>query len=75
MTTMSTTIEPTEISYAVPGISCEHCRVAIEAEVGQLRGVGAVAVDLEHKTVTVTGAALDDAAIRNAIDDAGYDVA
>lgn len=72
MTTSSTT---TEISYAVPGVSCEHCRVAITNEVGTLGGVSAVAVDLEAKTVTVSGAGLDDAAIRNAIDDAGYDVA
>ena len=66
---------PTEISYAVPGMSCEHCRVAITTEVGKLGGVSAVVVDLEDKTVTVNGDALDDAAIRNAIDDAGYDVA
>ena len=72
---MTNTSATTEISYAVPGVSCEHCRVAITTEVGKLAGVSAVAVDLDAKTVTVTGAALDDAAIRNAIDDAGYDVA
>ena len=72
---MTTTNPSTEITYAVPGVSCEHCRVAITNEVGTLGGVSAVAVDLEAKTVTVSGAGLDDAAIRNAIDDAGYDVA
>jgi copper ion binding protein len=75
MNDMPTTNSITEISYAVPGVSCEHCRVAITNEVGTLGGVSAVAVDLEAKTVTVSGAGLDDAAIRNAIDDAGYDVA
>ena len=39
------------------------------------QGVAAVAVDLDAKTVTVTGQALDDDAIRAAIDEAGYDVA
>ena len=72
---MTTTNATTESTYAVPGVSCEHCRAAITGEVGKLGGIVAVAVDLEAKTVTVTGAALDDAAIRNAIDDAGYDVA
>ena len=72
---MTTSNAPTELSYAVPGVSCEHCRAAITNEVGALGGVSAVAVDLEAKTVTVSGSALDDAAIRNAIDDAGYDVA
>ena len=38
-------------------------------------GVSAVEVDLDAKWVTVTGAAIDDSAVRTAIDDAGYDVA
>ena len=71
---MPTTSPSPEITYAVPGVSCEHCRVAITGEVEKLGGISAVAVDLEAKTVTVSGSALDDAAIRNAIDDAGYDV-
>jgi copper chaperone len=63
------------LSYSVPGVHCGHCRAAIEGEVAPLAGVAEVAVDLEAKTVTVTGQALDDAAIRAAIDEAGYDVA
>ena len=62
-------------TYAVPGISCGHCRVAITGEVGRLAGVSAIEVDLDAKCVTVTGPAVDDSAVRNAIDDAGYDVA
>ncbi len=61
-------------TYSVPGISCGHCKVAIEGEVAKVHGVSAVVVDIEHKTVTVEGSA-DDAAIRAAIDEAGYDVA
>ena len=72
---MTMTNATTEISYAVPGVSCEHCRVAITSEVGKVGGISSVVVDLEEKTVTVAGPALDDTAIRNAIDDAGYDVA
>lgn len=59
-------------TYDVPGVSCGHCREAIEATVGPLEGVDTVVVDLEAKTVTVAGG--DDDAIRAAIDDAGYDV-
>jgi copper chaperone len=61
--------------YSVPGISCDHCRVAITGEVGGVAGVSAVDVDLGAKLVTVTGAGFDDGAVRDAIDDAGYDVA
>ncbi len=64
-----------QLTYAVPGVSCEHCRTAISSEVGQLGGVTAVDVDLDAKRVTVTGERLDDDAIRAAIDEAGYDVA
>lgn len=61
--------------YSVPGVSCEHCRVAIAGEVSQVAGVTAVDVDLDAKRVTVTGGRFHDAAVRDAIDEAGYDVA
>jgi copper chaperone len=61
--------------YTVPGISCGHCRTAITGEVARIAGVSAVDVDLQDKLVTVTGDRVDDAAIRDAIDEAGYDIA
>jgi copper chaperone CopZ len=61
--------------YDVPGISCGHCRTAITAEVTKVAGVSAVDVDLQDKLVTVTGDGVADAAVRDAIDEAGYDVA
>lgn len=63
------------LSYSVPGVSCAHCRRAIEDEVAQVHGVEAVNVDLDTKTVTVSGEPLDAAAITAAIDEAGYEVA
>ncbi len=63
------------LTYSVPGISCGHCRTAIAGEVTQVAGVTAVDVDLASKVVTVTGAGVEDAAVRAAIDEAGYDVA
>jgi copper chaperone len=61
--------------YSVPGISCGHCRTAITGEVTKVAGVSAVDVDLTQKAVTVTGAGFNDDAVRDAIDEAGYDVA
>lgn len=60
-------------TYSVPDISCDHCKSAIETSVGAVAGVSTVEVDIDAKRVTVDGG--DDAAIRAAIDDAGYDVA
>ena len=65
----------TELSYAVPGVSCDHCRQAISTEVGRVAGVDTVEVDLERKVVVVRGDAFADGEVRAAIDDAGYDVA
>ncbi|HZD87763.1 MAG TPA: cation transporter [Gaiellaceae bacterium] len=62
------------ITYSVPGVSCAHCKQAIEGEVSQVHGVDSVDVDLGAKTVTVSGAPLDEAAIIGAIDEAGYEV-
>jgi copper chaperone CopZ len=63
------------ITYEVPGVHCAHCEAAIKQEVGGVEGVEAVVVDLDAKRVTVSGSALDDARLRAAIDEAGYDVA
>ena len=64
-----------ELTYAVPGVSCGNCRTAIATEVGVVPGVESVDVDLDSKRVTVRGELVDDAAVRAAIDEAGYEVA
>jgi len=64
-----------QTAYSVPGISCGHCRAAITTEVTKVAGVSAVDVDLDAKTVTVNGVGFNDAAVRDAIDEAGYDIA
>ena len=61
-------------TFNVPGISCGHCKNAIEGEVGSLEGVSSVDVDIDTKQVTVDGSA-DDTQIREAIEEAGYEVA
>ncbi|RAY11478.1 heavy metal transporter [Actinomadura craniellae] len=64
-----------EVRYSVPGISCGHCVSAIGGEVRQVPGVTDVTVDIGTKLVTVQGNGLDDAALRAAIDEAGYEIA
>ena len=67
---------PTVATYAVAGMTCQHCVDAVTAEVGRIRGVEQVQVDLADGNVTVTSAgplALD--AVRDAVDEAGFDLA
>jgi copper chaperone CopZ len=65
----------TEITYAVPAMSCGHCKQAVSSELLAVEGVDDVDVDLETKLVVVRGAALDDARLRAAIEEAGYEAA
>jgi copper chaperone len=62
-------------NYTVPGMHCGHCEAAVKEELSQVAGVESVDVDLETKLVVVHGEALDDAALRAAIDEAGYEAA
>jgi copper chaperone len=55
-------------------MSCGHCERALREELSTVPGVERVDVDLAAKTVRIDGAA-DDAAIRAAIADAGYEAA
>ena len=64
-----------KLTYTVPGMHCGHCEAAVTEEVSGVRGVEAVVVDLASKLVEVSGAELDDGAIRAAIEEAGYEAA
>jgi copper chaperone CopZ len=49
--------------------------MSIREEVSEVEGVDEVDVDLETKIVTIRGNELDDATLRAAIDEAGYEAA
>jgi copper chaperone len=65
----------TEVTYSVPDMSCLHCERAVSAELQRVAGVESVAVDLETRLVTVRGSTLNNAALRAAIEEAGYEAA
>ena len=62
----------TELTYTVHDMTCGHGTQAVSSGVAGVAGVASVDVDLATKHVVVRGEALDDAAIRAAIVDAGY---
>ena len=63
------------ITYTVPAMHCGHCKTSVSEEVSAVDGVEAVDVDLDTKVVTVRGDELDDATLREAIAEAGFEVA
>jgi copper chaperone len=65
----------TTTTYAVTGMSCEHCVNAVTSELSSLAGVSAVTVDLvpggsSRVTVASTGP-LPQGAVSAALDEAG----
>ena len=70
MTTLTT--------LSVTGMTCEHCVSAVTRELGAVEGVKRVTVALRNggtSSVSVHSAApLAEAALREAVDEAGYDV-
>ncbi|MEE1928227.1 heavy-metal-associated domain-containing protein [Streptomyces sp. TRM 70351] len=67
----------TEITttYQVSGMTCGHCEKAVTQEVSALDGVSAVRAAASSGLVTVTSAGEpDDAAVRAAVDEAGYEL-
>lgn len=63
-------------TYQVTGMTCEHCVQAVTKEISALPGVADVRVDLASGGVTVTSETpLSDDAVREAVDEAGYELA
>lgn len=56
----------------INGMSCSHCSSRVEKMLNSIPGVNAT-VSLESKTAEVTGEVSDEM-IRNAIEDAGFEV-
>jgi copper chaperone len=68
-----TSMNTNQLTYAVGGMTCDHCTVAVAEEVTKVAGVAAVDVDLSSKLVHVAGTGVDETAVVAAIDEAGYD--
>ena len=63
-------------TYSVTGMTCGHCVASVTEEVQEIAGVQDVSVVLETGAVTVTSdQGVDDAAVRAAVEEAGYQLA
>ncbi|MGC0382723.1 heavy-metal-associated domain-containing protein [Streptomyces sp. SAI-129] len=61
--------------YKVSGMSCGHCEGAVSGEISEIAGVGSVqAVAASGEVTVVSEAPLDDAAVRAAVDEAGFEL-
>ena len=63
-------------TYTVAGMHCGHCVSSVTEEVREIPGVETVDVVLETGALTVTGSpSIDDAAVKAAVEEAGYQLA
>ncbi|MFJ3585177.1 heavy-metal-associated domain-containing protein [Streptomyces sp. NPDC090127] len=72
--TAETTTELTTV-YQVKGMTCGHCEGAVSSEISEIAGVSSVKAVASTGQVTVVSAtALDEEAVRAAVDEAGYEL-
>ena len=75
----TTSSSAVETELLVTGMTCGHCVASVTEEVGSVAGVDAVNVELNKggaSRVTVRSAGpIDEAAIRAAVEEAGYQLA
>ena len=63
-------------TVTVSGMTCGHCASSVREEIGNIAGVTAVDVDLASgKVVIKADVPLDAAAVKEAIEEAGYQLA
>ncbi|MDX3383477.1 heavy-metal-associated domain-containing protein [Streptomyces niveiscabiei] len=61
--------------YKVSGMSCGHCEGSVSGEISQIEGVSSVkAVASSGEVTVVSAAALDEEAVRAAVDEAGFEL-
>jgi copper chaperone len=67
----------TDKTLSVEGMSCGHCKAAVEGELNKLSGIEAASANVEKGTVEVTydEAKVTTEDLKGAIEEAGYTVA
>lgn len=61
-------------TIAIEGMHCQHCVAAVTEALKDVSGVSSVQVSLEHNNAVVEGEGFNDAALKAAVEDTGFDV-
>ncbi|MEO3764411.1 heavy-metal-associated domain-containing protein [Streptomyces sp. B8F3] len=73
--TAGTAAPQTGTVFTVSGMTCAHCEASVTKEISALPGVTSVKADAASGTVSVqAGTALDEAKVRGAVEEAGYEL-
>lgn len=63
-----------EKTIVIEGMSCGHCKASVEEALGKLANIDFVEVNLDDKMALVKGQDLDDALLKETIEDLGFDL-
>jgi copper chaperone CopZ len=66
---------PTQQTYLIEGMTCEHCVAAVRGELSGVPGVMDVQVELAGGRAVVSGSGVAEDAVRAAVEEAGYTLA
>ena len=61
-------------TYAVRGMTCDHCAASVSEEVGEIVGVEEVSVDLSSGRLEVRGSDVTEDELETAVSEAGYEL-
>ncbi len=61
-------------TLSIEGMSCNHCAAHVKEALTGVSGVESADVSLEKKSAVVTGGGFDDAALKAAVAEVGYEV-
>lgn len=59
-------------TYKVTGMTCGHCELSVQEEIGEIDGVASVKADHTTGDVVVEGEGYSDDAVAAAVQEAGY---
>jgi copper chaperone CopZ len=75
MTAQTDTPDTVTAVYKVSGMSCGHCEGSVSSEISEIAGVTSVkAVASTGEVTVISQAPLDEAAVRVAVDEAGFEL-
>lgn len=62
------------VTWTVEGMSCGHCKASVEKAVAELQAKAEVSLEQKQVTITYDESKTSQEALREAIEDQGYDV-
>ena len=61
-----------QIKIVIKGMTCSHCKMNVEKNIGEISGINSVNADVEKEEVIITGDNIDLGKVKFAVESIGY---